>query len=146
MNNFNTHTSLALGKAQEAAMKTQQMEIARNNMHCEIKNLIAINDDELHLQWTGHKVDLIEAAYDTYLLAHLTDNNGQPATFTWIVNRLFHVLHVDVPRNPWATLSKLRHRKNVRQAPFLERYRWALFEAEVPHPMRMLIIVRPAKP
>ena len=136
MKNEMTHFKDFCGQEPLPAMKGEQMEQARAAMHHEVAQLLALSVDD-QLRWTGHKVDLIEIAHDVFLRGHFLDERGRPATFRWIVERLFGVLHVEVPRNPWSLVSKVRRRKNIHQAPYLERYRWALFVADVPRPLAM---------
>lgn len=136
MNNKHTNRNLFCGIDPQPAMKAQQMEQARMAMHLEVASLMACGE-QANLYWTGHKVDLIEIAHDVFLRGHFLDGRGRPATFSWIAKRLFAVLHVALPRNPWSLLTKVRRRKNVVQAPYLERYRWALFVSNVPHPLAM---------
>lgn len=75
------------------------------------------------VKWTHAKADLIEMIYIVYLTNHLTRDDGSPATFKWMVNRIYSNLGLRVPANPVCKAVAAHNRKGVRQRPFEERYR-----------------------
>lgn len=116
-----------------------QLDEALRRMQADVEELITLSPDD-GLYWKSPKIDLIELLHTVFTSCGVTDDHGRPATFRWMVQRVCSNLHVIPPVNPFAMASAARNRKGVRQSPFIERYRWALFETGTKRPLLMDII------
>ena len=102
-------------------MKTQTKEEVYRAMKADVEELLKLTPDSGR-RWTHTRTDLIEMIYIVFLTADLSRDDGSPATFRWMVTRIFNNLGLHVPANPVAVAMTARNRKGVRQRPFEERY------------------------
>lgn len=103
-------------------MKTQvNHEEVYQAMTKEVEELISLPPHSGR-RWAYGKADLIEMIYIVYLTNTLTRDDGSPATFRWMVERIYGNLGLPIPANPVGKAQAARNRKGIRQRPFEERY------------------------
>ena len=118
-----------------------QLDEALRRLQADVEELITLSPDD-RLYWKSPKIDLIELLHTVFTSGGVIDDHGRPATFRWMVRGVCRTLPAPPPANPFAMASAARNRKGVRQSPFIERYRWALFETGTRRPLQMDIIVK----
>ena len=118
----------------------QQMQAAKRHLQQEFMQIMQAKPSQ-NLQWKGTKTDLFELTYDIFLDGIVVDNRGCPATYTWLVNYICNILHVDVPSNPRSYTNKAHARKGFRQKPFIERYCFMMFNSNISDPLHESITV-----
>lgn len=102
-------------------MKTPTKEEVYRAMKADVEELLRLAPDSGR-RWTHSRTDLLEMIYIVYLTADLSRDDGSPATFRWLVARIFSNLNLRPPANPVAVAITARNRKGVRQRPYEERY------------------------
>lgn len=102
-------------------MKTQTKEDVYRAMKADVEELLNMTPDSGR-RWTHTRTDLVEMIYIVFLTADLMRDDGSPATFKWMVARIFNNLGLHAPANPVAVAIAARNRKGVRQRPFEERF------------------------
>lgn len=140
MENMNVMTDTGVPK-RNVTERELQLDEALRRMQADVEELITLSPED-RLYWKSPKIDLIEMLHTVFTSGGVTDDHGRPATFRWMVQRVCRNLHVTPPANPFAMASAARNRKGVRQSPFIERYRWALFETGTRRPLQMDIILK----
>lgn len=113
----------------------EQQDLARRHLIKAFLPLLQTAPNERR-RWRDTKIDLLEMTHIVYRFADVKDDEGRAASFLWLVRRICANLHLPVPRNPYAPVSKGMLRKNVYQRPVLERYGWLLFEQNRPQPLQ----------
>lgn len=67
------------------------------------------------------------------------DRLGRPYSFSEMARRACTVLHVPMPKNPYAMVYNVRERKGVKQKSFFSRYCWLMYCRHSRNPLYAMI-------
>lgn len=131
--NLNKYTN-TMNNLHNTTLTKERLNEAKKHLINAFLPLLDLSPNQ-QTRWMGTKTDLLEMTHLIYETGEIKDEMGRPATFLWLVRRVCNNLHVSVPCNPNTLVSKAMQRKNVQQAPLLERYGWQLFNRNNPEPL-----------
>lgn len=73
------------------------------------------------LHWKSTASDLIEVTHMVWEARFMLDEQARPLTFKYMVRRIFAILHVPEPGNPYVVMNNIKHRKNALGLPITVR-------------------------
>ncbi|WP_298450622.1 hypothetical protein [uncultured Prevotella sp.] len=119
-------------------LSKEQRDSARRIMAQQLGQLLARNPAE-NLYWTESKTDLMELVYEVYVAENPVDRLGRPYSFSEMARRACAVLHVPMPKNPYAMVYNARERKGLKQKSFFSRYCWLMYCRHSRNPLYAMI-------
>lgn len=119
-------------------LSKEQRDNARQIMAQQLGQLLTRNPAE-NLYWMESKTDLMELVYDVYSSQAPIDSRGHIYSFSEMARMACSVLHVPMPKNPYAMAYNARGRKGIKKQPFFSRYCWLMFCRHSRNPLYEMI-------